>query len=143
MKQNGFAPLLLILILAILGIIGYFVFVFYTQRLPAVTLLPSPTPAIDASGSATPDPSLIIGWKTYVNPDFGLELKYPKEFSYKSIGSNRDEITSTTSAVIARSRPEITDRIAFTDSNKNQFTLNFYALSPDPAKNTGVGNLSE
>lgn len=140
MKQRG---ILTLLILAVLAVSGYFAFIFYSQKLPESITTPLPVPPLDASGSPNPNPSLIIGWKTYTNSTYGLEMKYPKEFTYKSIGSNQDEIASTRSAVIARSRPEILDRIVFTDSNKNQFTLNFYAPSSDSNSNTKVGNLFE
>lgn len=143
MKQKGFTPIIILIFFVILVVIGYFAYKFYSPKAPAFNPSPSPKPTIDTSPSANPDPNLIIGWKTYTNPGYGLEIKYPKEFTYKDIGSNNDERTSTKSAAIVRSRPEILDRVAFTDSNKNQFTLNYYAISADSNSNTNVNNLYE
>lgn len=130
-SQGFFQIFLIIIILLALG--GIFFLLFLKTGSGNVTekggpLAPTnePVAAMLATPSATTDPSLIIGWKSYTNADFGFSLKYPKEFAYLDNGSASSEEPATTSAQLASDGAKIADKVTFTDSNKKSFTLNLY-----------------
>ncbi len=131
MRQRGFSPVFILPIIAFLVI---FVFLTIRQLKPRIIkILSTPTPV--SSGSPIATSSGIINqtdWKTYTNTKYGFQMQYPKEFT---IQENPQE--STPSAPLAL------DKISFTDSNRNQFTVNIYPISSDPEVNTNVNNLEE
>lgn len=73
MKQKGFAPVLIILVLLGAGVLAYFSFVYKT---PAG---PSPTPPITEEPVATSSPPTnpTANWKTYKDVTLGIEYKLP------------------------------------------------------------------
>ena len=76
MRQKGFSPLIIILVIAILGVVGYFAYKNYIS--PKGTILGpySPSP-ID-----TATPNLTANWKTYTNDTYGFSFEYPGDYSY-------------------------------------------------------------
>lgn len=85
MKSNskGFTPILIIIILLILGGIGYFAYKnFYPGNFPR---LPERTPTcqVNCPGSMpTPKPGTIPGWVKYEDPDGKFSFEYPQNWSY-------------------------------------------------------------
>lgn len=73
MKQKGFTPILIILLIAIFGVLGYFSFKYFQVSNQSISNLTNnfPTP------KATSDPT--ANWKTYI--DSGFSFKYPSEMS--------------------------------------------------------------
>jgi hypothetical protein len=58
MKQKGFAPILILLILAIIGVLGYFTFKYFQLSKPIVQInTPLPTPSQTTTPSEAPTPS--------------------------------------------------------------------------------------
>lgn len=78
-QYGGFAPIIMVLAIAILGIVGYFVHKSYLPRPDNI----NPT----ASSSPTTEPSVI--WKTYkANKDYGnISFEYPSTYPV-SVGKN-------------------------------------------------------
>ena len=71
-NSRGFAPLLIILGLAVIGIVG---FLFFK---PTVTTPPGPKSSI--SPTPSPDYSEVTSnWKTYTNSQYDYAVKYPVE----------------------------------------------------------------
>lgn len=68
----GFAPVLIILVIPILGVVGYFVYKSYLPQSPNIPQTYTPP--------ATVIPDLTVGWKTYENQDAGFSVKYPGDF---------------------------------------------------------------
>ena len=69
--NSGFAPILAVLILGLVGLVAYLVL---KQQTPS--LYPSPTP------TQTPDP--IANWKTYNDSTYGFSIRYPPGWIYKN-----------------------------------------------------------
>lgn len=67
MKQKGFAPILTILIIAVLGVAGYFVYRNYQKQ---QTVTPRPIS----------NPIQTNNWKTYANSKYGFSISYPPPF---------------------------------------------------------------
>ncbi|SRR5258706_8188786 len=70
MKQKGFAPLLILILIA-LATLGYFGYKYFqsTNKVPAVTVS-SPIPSVNPA----------VGWKTYTSTKDGFSFKYPEDF---------------------------------------------------------------
>ena len=69
--MSGFAPILLIIILGVVGILGYLIL---NPRISTPSPLPTPT--------QTPDSAAY--WKTYSNAEVGISLKYPESWITES-----------------------------------------------------------
>ena len=77
MNQKGFANIILVIvILALLGAVGYFVFV---KKSEPITQQPTPTPT-QTKTPVSPTPAPTANWKTYTNSQYGFEFKYPATF---------------------------------------------------------------
>ncbi len=74
MKQKGFAPIIIILVVAILGTVGYFVYKSHIG--PKGTILGPYSP--DPIAIVTTDP--IANWGTFTDNEWKVTLKYPSEF---------------------------------------------------------------
>mgnify|MGYP001580800908 FL=1 len=69
--QRGFAPILIVILIAVLGVGGYFVYTNYSKpqtKPPQYSLTPAPTT----------DPR--ANWKTIKNTAFSWEIKYPSDW---------------------------------------------------------------
>lgn len=75
MKQKGFAPIL-ILVLVIIGVAGYF---GYKYVKPIIPQAPHATPLVFTISSPTPDPT--ANWKKYVDTKNQFSFKYPVSVS--------------------------------------------------------------
>lgn len=78
MKKNGFASLIIILAIAILGVVGYLGYKDYLSK-------SQPVSVVSPSLSTVSDPT--INWKIYSNSDVGFSFKYPNSFIEKPIGT--------------------------------------------------------
>lgn len=80
MKQAGFAPVLIILVLAVITSLGGFLaYQNYRARLsptltPKQTTQPSPSPKQIEEAT---DSAETANWKTYTNEEYGFEIRYP------------------------------------------------------------------
>lgn len=79
-SQKGFANIaLIIVIIAIIAVGGYFVFV---KKLEPVTQQIPPTPTQTSSNQLTPTPSSeTADWKTYRNTKYSYEIQYSKDWT--------------------------------------------------------------
>jgi flagellar basal body-associated protein FliL len=77
-NQKGFANIILVIVIVVLvGTIGYFAFV---KKSEPVAQQPTPTPATTQTKTPAPTPTSkdeTSSWKTYTNTEYGFELKYP------------------------------------------------------------------
>lgn len=85
MKQKGFTPILIVLLVAVLGIVGYFIYTNYSNSQsktePVVTQTnPIPTPAESTTSTE------MANWKTYTNTYLGYSLKYPPDWILSDSG---------------------------------------------------------
>ncbi len=67
---------IVLLLISVLALVGYFVYQNYQSRINVSTPLASPEPTAEA-GTATPDPT--ADWKIYTNKTYGISFNYPKE----------------------------------------------------------------
>ena len=95
-KQKGFAPILIILVIAVIAAGAYFLGTKNILKLPTFPLSPSLSP------SPTTDPT--ANWKILNNTAYSYSLKYPVTLRAFGVGINVDETTADT--VIISSNPE-------------------------------------
>lgn len=80
MKKNGFAPLIIILVIALLGVVGYFGYKNYLVK-PQVLTIPSPSPL------SVPDQTKVLsqipGWKIYTNTKYHFSIEYPEDWTFR------------------------------------------------------------
>lgn len=81
MEQKGLAPIVIVVLMAVLAVGGYLIY-----KLPR-TVTPLPTPQTTPAPSPTPSPSPAptgtketADWKIYSNPKLGYSVKYPKSW---------------------------------------------------------------
>jgi hypothetical protein len=133
--NSGFAPILIIIGVVLLISLVLAFTMFSPKNTGKKGFIPNPTPTLTPMPTAEPNPYIvsIADWKTYTNTQFGFEFKHPKEFSAFDIYGK--EATPSTPLVIGK--------IVFSDSNKNQFSVNIYPVSTNPSVNTTLNNLQE
>jgi len=85
MKKNGFVPLIITLIIAILGVVGYFLYKNYYTKLQ-VLVVPSPA-SLTTSGSTA-------NWKTYINKTKGYSLNYPDDWFVSADDSDQTTLAN-------------------------------------------------
>ena len=87
MKQGGFIPIIILLVLIGLGIFGYFSLFYKTSSQTlnlatnSPTLVCSPNPYLDANKN----------WKTYTDSDNIFSIKYPSEWYYFGLPHDTSE----------------------------------------------------
>jgi len=81
MKQKGFAPII-ILVLVVLAVIGYFGYKNWVKLKTIATPTPSPAEASTQDGT--------VNWKTYTNTKYGFSIKYPSGWNIQTIISSSD-----------------------------------------------------
>lgn len=96
MKKNGFAGLIIILVIAILGVVGYFIYQNFSFLLPQKTVS-STNPVIDSTDTVSipGDQSKWIAatqnqidvWKTYTDKTKLFSIYYPTEWNVSESGS--------------------------------------------------------
>lgn len=77
MKQKGFAPIIILVLIA-LAVVGYFGYKNYWPKLQTLVVSPTPT--------ATDDPT--ANWKTYTNTAYGFSFKYPSDLKVEQMGTS-------------------------------------------------------
>lgn len=96
MRQKGFAPIIILLVIFALGLLGYLAFTkgYLSVNLPKPSA--SVVPTVIPGPSNTPDPT--ANWKTYTNTDVGFTFKYPPDvvFTQKQDANNLQIYTSST-----------------------------------------------
>jgi len=85
---------LVVVIVILLGAVGYFVFV--KKSTPAAQQpTPIPTKTAQVSNSSTPIATAnpMAGWKTYTNSEFGYSLDYPSNWSLNAESTSNGSIS--------------------------------------------------
>lgn len=82
-KNQGFAQILVVLILGIIGIVAYL-----TLKPQISNLYPSPTPTQIPDSTANLPRVESNDWKTYTNTEYNYEFKYPTSYSLIKENSN-------------------------------------------------------
>src|SRR3989344_7520599 len=81
MNQKGFANIVLVIVIVVLvGAVGYFAFV---KKMEPVTQQPTPPATTQTSTPQQPSPTPInetANWKTYKNDTYSFEVKYPPDY---------------------------------------------------------------
>lgn len=95
MRQKGFAPILILLIIVIL--IGVLIVAFKSISLDSFEQLfykasPVPQftsePTVSPDASSTPNSNVPAGWSTYSNSQYNFEISYPS--TYQALDSEND-----------------------------------------------------
>lgn len=86
MRQKGFIPVLIVIIAALIGVVGYLV--YQNTQLRNVSPVPAQTPSSDATvaptqATTTPTTDPTANWKTYVSKDKRYTFKYPDGGDWK------------------------------------------------------------
>jgi len=89
MKQKGFAPIIILVLIIALAAVGYFGYKNYWPKIQKIVVY-SPAPSVTA------DPT--TNWKTYTNTKYLYSLKYPASFTtgLQSAGAGNKEADPTT-----------------------------------------------
>ena len=89
MRQRGFIPIIILLIVVLVGVVGYFVYIkgYFNQFLNTMeerTITTNPYPI------ATPSiiPTLTENWQTYINQDYKFLIKYPNNWTIRTCSNN-------------------------------------------------------
>ena len=91
MKKNGFVPIIIILIIAIFGAIGYFIYPRKVINKPEVTKIQN----VPVSSSTTSTSSaLVTNWKTYTNKTKGYSLNYPDDWFVSADDSDQTTLAN-------------------------------------------------
>lgn len=101
MKQKGFAPVIIILALALVGALGYIAYlkgyfnslIIKPSLFPNTLVITSPSPV---SSREMPPEDPTAGWKTYTNNVYSFVFKYPPEYYIKT----SDDLTGATSFIV-------------------------------------------
>ena len=81
MRRNGFAPLLLIVLVAILAVLVVIAVLLFNQGKSPTSSEQTPAPVSEsASPAISPTPAVKAGWTTYKNAQYGFEISFPKEY---------------------------------------------------------------
>ena len=74
MKQKGFAPIIILLVITVIGGVGYFAYIkgYLNYFIPKSNFnsIPIPPPSSD----------LTANWKTYTNTKYGYTIEYPSNY---------------------------------------------------------------
>ncbi len=105
MNQKGFANIILgVIVVMLVGVVGYFAFV--KKSTPIAQQTPTPTPTqTQKPVSPMPTPDKTANWKTYTNAQYGFEFKYPTGWvanEYSKLGWSLDlhEATNSKNSVL-------------------------------------------
>lgn len=82
MSQKGLAPILIVVLIAVLAVGGYLLYNQQTKltSAPQPTTQSTPAPSVNPTESA--EPVDISNWKTYTNSKYGYSVKYPNNAVY-------------------------------------------------------------
>lgn len=86
MKQNGFAPIIILILIA-LAVVGYFGYKNFWPK-PKTSGVTSLVSTPTAAPAATTDPT--VNWKTYTNTKYNFSIQYPKEWYIQATVQNTD-----------------------------------------------------
>lgn len=76
-NQKGLAPILIVLLIAVLGVGGYFVYTSLRGGVADVAISPSGIPAITTVPTSSSNPDETANWKTYTDTKQKFSIKYP------------------------------------------------------------------
>ena len=77
--QKGFSLILIVLLIAVLGVGGYFVYSNYSgNQIKPVPIQASPIPQLTPTDETA-------NWRTYTNTLVGFSIKYPEKLSYNEV----------------------------------------------------------
>ena len=94
MNQKGFTNVILVVIIvAVIAVAGYFIFVKRWDSQQTPTLLPSTTQTPTPQTSAPAPKDETENWKTYRNEVYGIEFKYPDHLLLDAIDYKNPEST--------------------------------------------------
>jgi len=75
-KQNGFAPILILIAIVVVGAIGG-AYYLGTKKAPEPQTSTTSSPAVQTTPSPSSTPDETADWKTYTNTKIGFVIKYP------------------------------------------------------------------
>lgn len=124
MSQKGFVNIaLIILIIMLVGVTGYFV------------LVKKPT---SPQAKPTPQQDETANWKTYWNDKFGFSFKYPANLTAVSSGPNEEQKKLERGEMISGTVPPSHDTITFSDqTGKEQFNVVIFPVRADEISPAG------
>lgn len=101
-----------VVLISIAGFFGYQNFLMHKQIAKlSIQPVPTPIPTIPV------DP--IASWETYVNETYGINIKYPDEFTYTSSGPNLFQQQINQGKQISGTIAPSYDTVRFTNGGKN------------------------
>lgn len=132
MNQKGFAPILIMILIAVV-VGGYFIYTNYSQYRTKPTV-PSPTPSASppASSDASPAPTVTdetANWKTYIERSGGFSLRYPPDWKVLPGANNNLEPALIISSPVATPTQETGPTDA---DSKYYLTLSYKTESKTP-----------
>lgn len=86
MRQKGFAPLIIVIILTLVGVVGAY-YLGGLNKSKTNVIQPNTQPQItEKPSTATPNttPNVTANWKTYTNTKYLYTFQYPQQYSVKN-----------------------------------------------------------
>lgn len=134
-NQKGVVILPILIIVLLLGLVGYLVFQNSQLRKEQPSLnQPTATPT---SNLPSPTSSPTDNWKTYTNTAYGYSIKFPSSWRTQLIAAGaRDQEALPNSRHVDLFNPNIKTYDASIGASKGVITIQYFGLLPEQFANT-------
>jgi hypothetical protein len=108
-RQKGFALLPVIIIIALIGIVGYLVYQNTQLKNGSVNPSPTITNTVTNLPERSPSPEPTANWKTYTNNKYGYSIKVPAYISQLAVGPGNAKVIDDADWLFAKTDLSLLD----------------------------------